>query len=47
MVNSGTSALMLLAELLDLKKGDEFITPVALFHQQLCHWLKKVWYQSL
>ncbi len=41
MVNSGTSALMLLAELLDLKKGDEFITPVVTFPSTIVPLVKK------
>ncbi len=41
MVNSGTSALMLLAELLDLKKDDEFITPVVTFPSTIVPLVKK------
>tara|TARA_B100001248_G_C27387072_1_gene460261 strand:- start:526 stop:1725 length:1200 start_codon:yes stop_codon:yes gene_type:complete len=41
MVNSGTSALMLLAELLDLKRGDEFITPVVTFPSTIVPLVKK------
>lgn len=41
MVNSGTSALMLLAELIDLKKGDEFITPILTFPSTIAPFIKK------
>ena len=41
MVNSGTSALMLLAELLELKKGDEFLTPVVTFPSTIVPLVKK------
>ena len=32
MVNSGSSALRLV-EMLNFKKGDEFLTPIVTFHQ--------------
>ncbi len=41
MVNSGTSALMLLSEIIDLKKGDEFITPVVTFPSTIVPFIKK------
>jgi len=41
MVNSGTSALMLLAELINLKKNDEFITPVVTFPSTIVPFIKK------
>ena len=41
MVNSGTSALMLLAEIINLKKGDEFITPVVTFPSTIVPFIKK------
>ena len=42
MVNSGSSALLLLSEILKIKKGDEFITPVLLFQQVFPHFYRKV-----
>ena len=41
MVNSGTSALMLLAEILKLKKGDEFLTPIVTFPSTVVPFIKK------
>jgi CDP-6-deoxy-D-xylo-4-hexulose-3-dehydrase len=41
MVNSGSSALMLLSEILNLKKGDEFLTPVVTFPSTIVPFIKK------
>jgi CDP-4-dehydro-6-deoxyglucose reductase, E1 len=41
MVNSGSSALLLLAEILNIKKGDEFITPVLTFPTSISPFLQK------
>ena len=41
MVNSGSSALMLLVEMLNLKKGDEFLTPIVTFPSTIVPFIKK------
>jgi|TARA_B110000977_G_scaffold200512_1_gene291320 CDP-4-dehydro-6-deoxyglucose reductase, E1 len=41
MVNSGSSALLLLSEILKIKKGDEFITPVLTFPTSISPFLQK------
>ncbi len=43
MVNSGSSALYLAAELLDLKEGDELITPALTFSTTVAPLTKKNW----
>ena len=41
MVNSGSSALLLLSEIIDLKRGDQFITPIVTFPATITPFIKK------
>ena len=41
MVNSGSSALLLISEILKIKKGDEFIAPVVTFPTSISPFLQK------